>query len=501
MREILCWSLAIATTFLQTTEAVQLVKRSTPAVVGFELERKKIVNPVDYDKRRQRRQNDKPKVVNQVLDNEKTLYFCNLTLGTPPQQLRMHIDTGSSDLWVNTPGSTICRDRRNLCEVGGTYDPQRSSTYKRINDDFNITYADGSGAVGDYVTDTLKFGGVTLDDFQFAVGYQSTSREGVLGIGFTSNEVQAVRNDQPPYPNLPQALVDAKLINSNAYSIWLNDLDASKGEILFGGVNKAKFHDSLKSVPVVSRRTGYQDLAVALTGLSVKTADGEQRFPSANFPFSVVLDTGSSLCYLPNAIVADIYDAVSAVYDSQFGAAYVPCDIASTKADLVFTFSEPNISVGMDELVINPGPNRNGETLQFDDGTDACIFGIAPAQGSVSILGDTFLRSAYVVYDLENEEISLAQTRFNTSDSEILEIQSGRDGVPDATGVASAVSSAGITPTASVQTTLTPISTATVGMDGRPVSSSAGAVPTMKPEYPLRMFAGLAGAGIVFAAL
>lgn len=88
----------------------------------------------------------------------------------------MHIDTGSSDLWVNTPSSQICSARQDYCATGGTYDPEKSSTYKRINDDFNITYADGSGAAGDYVTDNMGIGGITLKNFQFAVGYKSSSR-------------------------------------------------------------------------------------------------------------------------------------------------------------------------------------------------------------------------------------------------------------------------------------------------------------------------------------
>ena len=67
------------------------------------------------------------------------------------------------------------------------------------------------------------------------------------------------------------------------------------------------------------------------------------------------------------------------------------------------------------------------------------ILGIAPAGSSTPVLGDTFLRSAYVVYDLHNNEISLAQTNFNSTGSNIMEITNSS--VPDATGVASAVTS------------------------------------------------------------
>ena len=96
---------------------------------------------------------------------------------------------------------------------------------------------DGSGAVGDYASDTFTIGGTTLSRLQFGIGYESTSQEGILGIGYQVNEVQAGRLGQSPYNNLPAQLVADNKIQSNAYSLWLNDLDASTGSILFGGVD------------------------------------------------------------------------------------------------------------------------------------------------------------------------------------------------------------------------------------------------------------------------
>jgi hypothetical protein len=55
------------------------------------------------------------------------------------------------------------------------YNANASTTYHYLNSDFNITYVDGSGALGDYATDTLQIGGKTLKDFQFGIGYSSTS--------------------------------------------------------------------------------------------------------------------------------------------------------------------------------------------------------------------------------------------------------------------------------------------------------------------------------------
>ena len=81
----------------------------------------------------------------------------------------------------------ICISRNS--ETSGTYDANSSSTYQYINSDFNISYVDGSGSTGDYVSDTLSFGGITLKEQQFGIGYVSSSTEGILGIGYPVNEV------------------------------------------------------------------------------------------------------------------------------------------------------------------------------------------------------------------------------------------------------------------------------------------------------------------------
>lgn len=37
------------------------------------------------------------------------LYFANVTVGTPGQNLALQIDTGSSDTWVPSSSATLCR--------------------------------------------------------------------------------------------------------------------------------------------------------------------------------------------------------------------------------------------------------------------------------------------------------------------------------------------------------------------------------------------------------
>lgn len=268
------------------------------------------------------------------------------------------------------------------------------------------------------------------------MGYTSASSEGVLGIGYVSNEVQSGQNGDQPYNNLPKAMVEKGLINSNAYSLWLNDLDASTGSILFGGVNTAKYTGPLSTLPIQKVGNTYSEFVIALTAVAVETSSKIHNYSSRALPAGVLLDSGSSLTYLPDGIVQDIYDDLGVTYDSSNGIGIVPCTLAQKDVNVSYTFSSPTINVAVSELVIDMGSE-----YRYKSGEQACIFGIAPAGSSTSVLGDTFLRSAYVVYDLSNNEISIANTNFNSSDDHILEIGTGTDSVPSATVVPNPVTS------------------------------------------------------------
>jgi hypothetical protein len=379
-------------------------------------------------------------------------------------------------------------------------DANSSSTYNFVSSDFNISYVDGSGALGDYATDALQFGGTTLKNFQFGIGYESTSPEGVLGIGYPINEVAVNRNGQNAYLNLPQAMVKDGLIQTAAFSLWLNDLDASTGNILFGGVNTDKFTGELQTLPIQPEgqfqdgSNVYAEFIIALTDVTLKQGDKSMSMSDSALPAPVLLDSGSSLSYLPDDMATQIFNAVGAEYDESQQTAYAPCSLANVHATLDFTFTSPVIQVPMNELIINPGPTDNGGQLTFSNGDPACIFGIAPAGDSTPVLGDTFIRSAYIVYDLHNNEISLAQTNFNSTEDNILEIGSS---VPRATPVSNPVT------TVAVQTGDPRIGAPTGGsftLTGSVPSGTATAA-AMPTQIPLRMVAGVAGAGLLLAVL
>ena len=311
-----------------------------------------------------------------------------------------------------------------------------------------MSYVDGSAAAGDYGTDTLEIGGRILTGLQFGLDYESTSADGILGIGYAADEAQVNAAHRKSYANFPQALVSANLIKSDAYSLWLDDLEANTGSIIFGGIDTDKYTGQLQTLPIQKEFDEYAELIITLSSMRIVNGDKINSL-NTDLPTAVILDSRSGLTYLPNANA--IYTALDVQYSQQDAAAFANCDLANANITLDFSFTSLTISVPISELVLsigsveegreNPNPSDNSESSYISGGSDEniCLFGIAPSQGSTPVLGDTFLRSAYVVYDLANNEISLAQTDFNSTTGHVIEIGIGTGSVPDATRMISAV--------------------------------------------------------------
>ncbi|RCI13998.1 putative aspartyl protease [Ophiocordyceps polyrhachis-furcata BCC 54312] len=363
--------------------------------------------------------------VNSTLQNRIGLYTIDIGIGNPPQRISALIDTGSSDALINTNVSQLCEQSSRPCVPSGTYNANASSTSQYINSLFNISYVDGSGAAGDFVADDVRISGKQVRGVQIGVAYKSSSPQSVLGIGLSSNEAQAARGGGrrggDEYVNFPAKMADDGVIASNSYSLWLNDISAPDGSVLFGGVDSDRYVPPLVAMPMQKVDGKFSEFFITMTSISLNNdtlAD--------NLSLAVLLDSGSTFSYLPNKVAQSVYSAVNARFNDQSGAAFVPCSLASSDASLRFNFSSPaSVTVPLRELVIDP-TSLSGRPVNFGDGVPACYLGIMPSGGSsgssANVLGDTFLRSAYVVYDLQGKTIALANTRFNVTASNVQEI-------------------------------------------------------------------------------
>lgn len=257
---------------------------------------------------------------------------------------------------------------------------------------------------------------------------------GIMGLGYSNSEVNIFTGNGTQYPNLPLALVNAGLITTPAYSLWLDDLNSSQGNILFGGIDTAKYDGELQSLEVYpnQRRGNVTSFTVAFTSLSATSSTGTDTLTSEDFAHPAILDSGTTLTLLPNEIAAQVFAELGATVDPRLESVLVPCSLANNTGTLNYGFGGPGgpvIKVPMSELVL-PLTLTSGNQPVFTDGTEACQLGIQAAGNLPTLFGDTFLRSAYVVYDLENNRVALAQTRTGPKGTNIVEFESRGAAIP-----------------------------------------------------------------------
>ncbi|KIX98376.1 uncharacterized protein Z520_05677 [Fonsecaea multimorphosa CBS 102226] len=443
-----------------------------------------------------RRQNSDGSLDTVLTQNpDKLEYLVNVTVGTPPQHLGVTLDTGSSDLWVPASSAKLCQ--KGQCDLGD-FNPSSSSTYKIIEQGgFNITYAQqGDSDAGDWSSDTITVGGSpSIKNQQLGVATELFDQHGVMGIGFDTNEAN---NDSPNgvYPSVMDNLKSSGIINRKAFSLYLNDLEANTGAVIFGGIDTTKYSGDLVALPLQPGPEGIvSEYYVALTSVSFTDSTGQTtQLSPQGYAQATLLDSGTTNTLLTNDVFTGLALGFGAVFDPSQDAYLVPCSLASANGTINYSFGGDDgvtVQVPVSEVV---GGLAYPSSL-FDDPSGGCVlaFGTPSDSGGFSIMGDSFLRSAYAVFDIDNKVAALAQAVENeASTSSIVVIPTGTT-IPSATATATATGTqlsqvadeTGV-PTASVQgTTLLPgtptfslvtsSSAATSTAAGAGASSSSGA--------------------------
>ena len=214
-----------------------------------------------------------------------------------------------------------------------------------------------------------------------------------------------------------------------------------KGSILFGGVDTEKYRGDLTILPIQpDARTGQvSSFTVALDSFNVIGSEGKNQYSKGNLSMPVILDSGTTLTYLPDNIAQDLYTGVGASSSASYGVV-VPCDLMLSPATFNFGFGNakgPVIVASIAQFVL-PFPSDVPTPHFKASGKAACRWGIQAAQGRPNLFGDTFLRAAYVVYNLENNEIGIGNTIFNATKSNVKEISVAKV-IPGATSTAAGV--------------------------------------------------------------
>jgi cathepsin D len=335
----------------------------------------------------------------QLEDFYNNQYVGMLSLGNPPQNLSVVMDTGSSDVWVPSSGCTQCGNHQ-------TYDGSKSLSRRYPEGSggvpklFEIEY--GSGAVkGMESLEDINLAGLVLQGVSIGeVLYEDQQirgfmMDGIVGLGFPGLSIitrpTLLELMWRQYPSLPRL-----------FSVYLSNdpQDQSKpSHIRFGGYDlsivspNATWHYT----PLVQRSLGVlRYWTVKLTGLSILSPAGDAVLASAcETGCLAIVDTGTSGIAIP---------------DEYFGPmlAYVTDGMTCRGTQCVGTRVEdfPNLSIGL--YPDNVFPIRNEDYVVCSK-WGQCVVKMQPSfGGQYWILGDTFLQAYYTVFDAGELRVGFA---------------------------------------------------------------------------------------------
>ncbi|KAG0140569.1 hypothetical protein CROQUDRAFT_53026 [Cronartium quercuum f. sp. fusiforme G11] len=324
-------------------------------------------------------------------------YVVPVTVGTPGIQLMLDFDTGSSDMWV---WSSILKAGQSTASGHNVYDPAKSSTSKKIHgSSWHISYGDGSSASGVVYEDDIKIGdltcekqGVEVADKLSSSFLNSQGSDGLLGLAWPQ-----INTAKPQQKTPMQNFMEKNITEKGVFTACLRHDKEGKGFYSFGTVLAGEAgvkEESIEYTPIDNSK-GFWEFPSEKAVIGSQTVDLKSN--------TAIADTGTTLALVADEVVDALYKAIpGAKLDNQMGGyvfpenAKVP-DVQIAVADKMYTIY--------------------GKDLGYGEPTNGMVFGGIQSRGNnpFDILGDTFLKSVYVVFDQKNVQIGFAQRKSSKS--------------------------------------------------------------------------------------
>ncbi|RKO85961.1 aspartic peptidase domain-containing protein, partial [Blyttiomyces helicus] len=320
------------------------------------------------------------------------------------------LDTGSSNLWV-------CAKTCPNCTPHSFFDPTTSKTFaKTSSTPVNLTYGTGS-VVGTIDSDSFAFGTLTLPNQQFLLAtaedtFLSNNMnhlwDGILGMGLMGlSQGPGTLTQGTPGPLTPILnMIAQNVVSVPVFSVWIGTSQGATsanalGELAVGGCDTAHFTGSVTCLPVV----GMDDTStlgfwqVPLTGVSLNAPGFKTSLPLGSAS-TAIMDTGSTIIGLPFTLLNELLSALNAGLDPvQQGVFAINCPTTVSQLAAL-----PNITFTLSGVDFALTPE---DYLAQDTSSGLCIIQVnqIPDSQRGIILGDTFLRKYYSIYD--GESVSL----------------------------------------------------------------------------------------------
>ncbi|KAK2494692.1 hypothetical protein MC885_002142 [Smutsia gigantea] len=314
-------------------------------------------------------------------------YFGEISIGTPPQNFLVLLDTGSSNLWVP---STYCQSQ--ACSNHNRFNPSQSSTFRNNGQTYTLSYGSGSltvflgydaVTVQNIVIQNQEFG---LSEYEPNYPFYYADFDGILGMAYPS---LAVGSD----PTVMQSLLQQGQLTQPIFSFYFSRQPTYQygGELILGGVDTNLYSGQIVWAPVT--REMYWQIAIE------EFAVGNQATGLCSEGCQAIVDTGTFPLAVPQQYMSSFLEATGA-QQAQNGDYVVNCNYVQSLPTITFIISGYQLPLPPSAYVVN----KNGY----------CTLGIeatylpSPTGQPLWILGDVFLREYYTVYDMANNRVGFA---------------------------------------------------------------------------------------------
>ncbi|KAI9801309.1 MAG: hypothetical protein M1833_002879 [Piccolia ochrophora] len=319
---------------------------------------------------------------NAAVDQDGTdfSYFTTVQVGSSGTELLMLIDTGAANTWVM---GSDCVTK--ACKAHTTFGKAKSSSHVDSGQQWTVTYGTGSVS-GVIVKDTMSIAGFdipmsfgsasnTTDDFL------SYPMDGILGLGRTGSNELAV-------PTMMDVLARDKKLKTNVLGINLHrHSDGLRdGQITIGDWDKSRFEGDLSWTDSVSE-DGLWEIPLDGAGVGGKSAQFSGK--------SAIIDTGTSYILLPPKDARQLH-AQFPKFNEKGETFELPC---SSTEPVELTFSGVTYEVSPKDYL----GKEVGEGMCKSN-----IFGHQTAGADQWLLGDSFLKNVYSVFDYDKDRIGFA---------------------------------------------------------------------------------------------
>lgn len=326
----------------------------------------------------------------QVLDFELMQYSGYVKIGSDLTNFQVIFDTGSSYLWVASSECTSCISS-GLTQF---FDCSSSSSCDNLDSQMTVSYGTGS-LKGTFVEDNVQIGDYTAEDQNLLTvtevsDFESFESNGILGLGSTTlaGGVATLIDNLKSQGEISNRIFSFYLGGRNDSYLPQFTLDGYDDRLIQNGSN-------ITYCSVVDRYYW----AVSLGEIIVKGSKSNKTAykPSKLMPYTAIIDSGTSLFVVDTSTYNNLLTYLNL---------YVSC---SKWQDYILCLSNnltlyPDIVVNLcgTEFVLSPEDYLmtyyEYYLVLFEASSDSDYF----------ILGDTFMRKFYTVFDQENNTIGFA---------------------------------------------------------------------------------------------